>query len=43
MLALTLFSEAGPDPSLAWLLWIVLGVFFLFVIIGWIVSSRQEK
>lgn len=36
-----LFSEAGPDASLAWILWIGLAFFFLMVVIGWWVSSKR--
>ncbi len=39
MLAIRFLSEGGPDASLAWLLWIVLGVFFAIVVIGWLVSK----
>ncbi len=41
MLAIQLLSEAGPDMSLAWLLWVALGFFFLMVVVGWAVSKRQ--
>lgn len=35
------FAEGSPDPSLGWLLWILLAFFFLMVLIGWWVSRRQ--
>jgi hypothetical protein len=35
------FSEGGPDTSLAWLLWVALGFFFLTVLVGWL-SSRGK-
>jgi hypothetical protein len=41
MLALILLSEAGPDTSLAWLLWVALGFFFLMVVVGWLVSKKE--
>ena len=42
MFAIQFFSEAGPDTSLAWLLWVTLGFFFLMVVVGWAVSRNKE-
>jgi hypothetical protein len=42
MLFLKLLSEEGPNTELVWLLWIVLGFFFLMVIIGWLASKNQK-
>jgi hypothetical protein len=41
MFALVLLSEAGPDASLAWILWVAMGFFFLMVAVGWAVSRKQ--
>ena len=41
MLTLHILSEAGPDGGLAWLLWWVLGFFFLMVVIGWLTSLNK--
>jgi len=38
---LILLSEASPNTSLSWLLWITLGFFFLMVVVGWLVSRRN--
>jgi len=35
-----LFQE-GPNASLSWLLWVVLGFFFLMVVVGWLVSRNK--
>ena len=44
MQALLLLSEGGgPDASLSWLLWIVLGIFLLIVLIGWWVSRNKGE
>ena len=42
MFAIQLFSEAGPDTSLAWLLWVALGFFFLMVVVGWAASRDKQ-
>ena len=42
MHAIQLLSEAGPNASLAWLLWAALGFFFLMVVVGWAVSQKKE-
>ena len=41
MKSLSLLSEAGPDSSLSWLLWVVLILFLLIVLIGWWVSNNK--
>lgn len=41
MLAIKLLEEAGPNTEMSWLLFVVLGFFFLMVIVGWWVSSRR--
>ena len=41
MLAMKLLEEAGPNTELTWLLLLVLGFFFLMVIVGWWVSGRK--
>lgn len=41
MLAMKLLEEAGPNTELSWLLYVFLGFFFLMVLVGWWVSSRQ--
>lgn len=41
MYALYLLSEEGPNASLSWLLWVVLGLFLLIVLIGWWVSRNR--
>lgn len=41
MLFMKLFSEEGPNTELAYLLWWVLGFFFLMVVIGWLVSRNK--
>ena len=42
MFALTFLSEAGPDTSLVWLLYIVLAFMFLMVVAGWLVSRKEQ-
>jgi len=39
--ALSLLLQEGPNASLSWLLWIVLGFFLLMVVVGWLVSRNQ--
>ena len=41
MYALQLLSEEGPNSSLSWLLWVVLGFFFLMVVVGWLTSRNK--
>lgn len=43
MQSLSLLSEAGPDPSLSWLLWVVLILFLLIVLIGWWASKNNAE
>ena len=42
MLLMKLLSEEGPNAELAYLLWWVLGFFFLMVVIGWLVSRNKK-
>ncbi len=41
MSALSVLLQEGPDTSLSWLLWVVLGIFFLIVVIGWLVTRNR--
>jgi len=43
MFVLNLLSEGAEGPDLTWLLWLVLGLFALIVIIGWITSTKGDK
>ena len=43
MNALSLLSQEGPDASLSWLLWVVLGFFLLMVVVGWLVSRNRSS
>jgi len=43
MFALTLISEEVPNPSLMWLLYIVLAFFSLMVIVGWLVGRTKQS
>ena len=36
-----ILSEASPNTSLSWLLWITLGFFFLMVVVGWLASRKN--
>ncbi len=42
MSMIQVFAEAGPDTSLAWVLWLALGFFFLMVVVGWAVSRGKQ-
>ncbi len=42
MLATHLLSEAAHGPDLTWLLFLVLGIFFVVIIIGWKASGKEE-
>lgn len=42
MFPISVFLETGPDTSLAWLFWAVLGCFFLIVLVGWTVSRNNK-
>ena len=35
-------SEGGSNSELLWLLWLVLGLFLFFVVVGWLVSGRKK-
>lgn len=41
MNAVFLLAEEGPNTSLSWLLWVVLGIFLLLVLVGWLVSRNR--
>lgn len=41
MNALSLLLQEGPNNSLSWLLWVVLGFFVLMVVVGWLVSRNK--
>jgi hypothetical protein len=43
MYSLYLLSEATNEPDLGWLLWLVLGIFLLIVIVGWVVSIKKGE
>lgn len=43
MNTLSLLLQEGPDAGLSWLLWIVLGLFLLIVVIGWLVSRGRSS
>ncbi len=43
MLALHVLSEAGPDGSLSWLLFWVLGIFLVIIIVGWLASQNKTS
>ena len=43
MNALSLLLQEGPDTSLSWLLWVVLGFFLLMVVVGWLVSRNRAS
>lgn len=42
MFLIRVFSEAGPDTSLAWLMWLALGLLFLVILVGWAVSRNKD-
>jgi hypothetical protein len=41
--ALNLLSEEGPNTSMSWLLWVVLGIFVVIVLVGWWVSRNKGE
>ncbi len=41
MFALNLLSESTNEPDLTWLLWLVLAIFFVIIIVGWLVSKKE--
>ncbi len=43
MFALNLLSETTSEPDLTWLLWLVIAIFVIIVIIGWMVSNKKEE
>ena len=43
MYALNLLSEEGPNTSMSWLLWVVLGIFVVIVLVGWWVSRNKGE
>lgn len=42
MHAINLLSEGSHGPELIWLLWVVLVVFLLIVIVGWLTSRKGD-
>ena len=42
MLAINFLSETTHGPDLTWLLWVVLAVFVLIVVVGWLTSGTEE-
>ena len=36
-------TDLAPDPSLAWILFVLLGVFFLAIIVGALVSRNSRQ
>lgn len=44
MQALLFLSEgSGPNSSLSWLLWVVLGIFLILVLVGWWTSRNKGE
>ncbi len=43
MYALNFLSESANEPDLTWLLWLVLVIFLLIVIIGWMTSKKGSS
>ncbi len=41
MFAFTLLSESTNEPNLTWLLWLVLVIFLIVVVVGWLVSNKK--
>lgn len=41
MNALSLLFQEGPDTGLSWVLLIVLGLFLVIVVVGWLVSRNR--
>ena len=41
MNALSLLFQEGPDTGLSWLLLVVLGLFLVIVVVGWLVSRKR--
>ena len=42
MFALNLLAESTNEPNLTWLLWLVLAIFFVIIIVGWLVSKKKD-
>ena len=42
MYAIGLFSEHVPEINVTWLLWVALGFFAVMVVVGWLVSRKQN-
>ena len=40
MLAIRLFSEGGTDAGIGWLVWVVLLIFFVMVVLGWLAATK---
>jgi len=43
MFALNLLSESTNEPDLTWLLWLVLAIFIVIVIVGWMTSNKKGE
>ena len=43
MSALNLLNESTQEPNLTWLLWLVLAIFVLIVIVGWLASNKKGE
>lgn len=43
MFALNFLSESAEEPGLTWLLWLVLAIFVVIVIIGWLTSKKGDN
>ena len=42
MFALNLLAESTNEPNLTWLLWLLLAIFFVIIIVGWLVSKKKD-
>ncbi|MBT3336390.1 MAG: hypothetical protein HN855_12610 [Anaerolineae bacterium] len=42
MFALNLLSESTNEPDLTWLLWLVLAIFVVIVVVGWLTSKKTD-
>ena len=43
MLALSFLSETSHETDLTWLLWLVLAIFVLIVVVGWLTSGKKKE
>jgi len=43
MFALNLLSETSHETDLTWLLWLVLAIFVVVVVVGWLTSSKSKE